>query len=291
MALKSYKPTTSTRRHTVLVDTTGLDKTNRKSKKLKNSLKGATGRNTRGVVTVRHKGGRKKRQYRDIDFMRDKHDIPSTVEAIEYDPNRSANIALLKYEDGERRYILAPKGLEKGQAIQSGVKNVPIKPGNAMPLKKVPVGTFVHNIELNKGKGGALGRSAGAAIQIQGGDKGYIQIKMQSGEIRLVREDNFATIGEVGNEDHQHVKLGKAGRKRNMGIRPTVRGVAQSEGHPHAGGQGKGGRHGPGGPAKTPWGKKQGTKTRKNKRTNKYIIQRRTTRRRPKAKKTGKTVI
>jgi len=289
--LKVYKPTTPSRRHTVLVDTRGLDKRTKRSKRLSKSLKGATGRNVRGVITVRHKGGRQKRQYRQIDFKRDKYSVSGVVEAIEFDPNRSANIALIKYTDGERRYILSPKGLKREAQVMSGEKDVPIKPGNAMPMKKIPVGTFVHNVELNKGKGGILGRSAGAAIQIQGGDKKYIQLKMQSGEIRLVREENFATIGEVGNEDHQNVKLGKAGRKRNMGIRPSVRGTAQSDSHPHSGGQGKGGRHGTGGPAKTPWGKRQGTKTRRNKRTNKYIIKRKTTRRRPKVKKTGKTVV
>lgn len=288
--LKVYKPTTQTRRHTILVDTSKLD-TPKKPKKLTSSLKGATGRNSRGVITVRHKGGRQRRQYRKIDFLRDKHNVPAVVESIEYDPNRTSNIALLKYADGERRYILAAKGMRVGQKVMSGEKEIPVRPGNAMPLKNIPAGTFVHNVELTPGKGGILGRSAGIAIQIQGGDKKYIQLKMPSGEIRLVREENFATIGEVGNEDHQNVKLGKAGRKRKMGIRPTVRGTAQSETHPHAGGQGKGGRHGPGGPAKTPWGKKQGTKTRKNRRTTKYIIKRRTSKRRPQVKKTGKTVI
>ncbi len=288
--LKVFKPTTQTRRHTVLVNTSHLD-TSRKPKKLTKSLKGATGRNSRGVITVRHKGGRQKRQYRLIDFKRDKFNVLAVVESIEYDPNRTSNIALLKYADGERRYILASKGMKVGQKVLSGEKDIPIKVGNAMPLKSIPIGTFVHNIELTPGKGGVLGRSAGISIQIQGGDKKYVQLKMPSGEIRLVREENFATIGEVSNEEHQNVKLGKAGRTRRMGIRPTVRGVAQSESHPHSGGQGKGGRHGPGRPAKTPWGKKQGAKTRKNKQTTKYIIKRRTTRRRPQVKKTGKTII
>lgn len=290
--LKKYKPTTSTRRHTVLVNTGGLGASDKsKTKKLKKIIKGATGKNSRGVITVRHKGGRKKRYYREIDFNRDKFDVPAVVESIEYDPNRSARIALLKYEDGERRYILRPKNLNVGDSVVAAKKDAPIKPGNAMPLKSMPAGVFVHNIELKPGGGAKLGRSAGVAIQIQGGDKQYIQLKMPSGEIRLVREECMATIGTVGNEDHQNKKIGKAGRKRHMGIRPTVRGVAQSEGHPHAGGQGKGGRHGPGGPAKTPWGKKQGTKTRKNRSTDKYIIKRRTTRRRPKAKKTKKTIV
>ncbi len=288
--LKKFKPTTPTRRHTVLVDTRSLDKPT-KVKKLLKVLKGSTGRNSSGRLTVRHKGGRPKRQYRIIDFKRDKYDIPAVVESIEYDPNRSANIALLKYADGERRYILAPKGLKVGQKIVSGEKNVPIVVGNAMPLKNIPSGMMVHNVELNRGQGGKLGRSAGIGIQIQGGDKHYVQLKMPSGEIRLVREENFATIGEIGNEDHQNVKLGSAGRKRRMGIRPTVRGTAQSDTHPHSGGQGKGGRHGPGGPAKTPWGKKQGTKTRTRKYTDKYIIKRRTSKRRPNAKKIRKTVV
>lgn len=288
--IKVYKPTTPTRRHTVLVSTKGLDKT-RKLRKLKSVIKGPTGRNVRGVITVRHKGGRQRRQYRKIDFKRDKLDVQAEVESIEYDPNRSAFIALLKYEDGERRYILAPKNLKVGDKVKAGLKNVPISLGNAMPLKEIPTATMVHNIEMHKGQGGILVRSAGLGAQIQGGDKKYIQLKMPSGEIRLVREENFATIGEVSNEEHQNIKLGKAGRKRHMGIRPTVRGVAQSAGHPHAGGQGKGGRHGPGGPVKTPWGKKQGVKTRKNKATNKYIIRRRTTRRRPKPSPTGKTIV
>jgi len=288
--LKIYKPTTSTRRHTELLNTRDLDAPV-KPKKLRKSLHSIAGKNVRGVITVRHKGGRQRRQYRIIDFMRDKYNVVGTVETIEYDPNRSANIALVKYVDGERRYILAPKGLTRGQSILSGEKDIPIRIGNAMPLKNMPVGSFVHNVELNKGKGGILARSAGTSVQIQGGDKKYIQLKMQSGEIRLVREENFATVGEVGNDEHQNVKLGKAGRKRHMGIRPTVRGTAQSEGHPHSGGQGKGGRHGPGGPAKTPWGKKQGAKTRKYKRTNKYIIRRKTTRQRPKVKKLGKTIV
>ena len=288
--LKKFKPTTPTRRHTVLLDTSNLNRP-KKNKKLMKTLKGPTGKNFSGRITVRHKGGRQKRYYRIIDFKRDKYDIPAVVESIEYDPNRSANIALLKYADGERRYILAVKGMKVGQTVLSGEKNIPIVPGNAMPLKNIPSGMFVHNIELNKGQGGKLGRSAGVAIQIQGGDKHYVQLKMPSGEIRLVREENFATIGEVSNEDHQHIKLGSAGRKRRLGIRPTVRGVAQSSKHPHGGGQGKSGRHGPGGPTKTYTGKKQGAKTRRRKYTDKYIIKRRTSKRRPHAKKMKKTIV
>lgn len=275
MALKILKPTTPTRRHTVLVDYSKVVTKTKPEKKLTKKVKNNAGRNSKGRITVRHKGGGVKRKYRQIDFMRDKIDVPAKVEAIEYDPNRTANIALVLYVDGERRYILAPNGLKVGDEINTG-EGAPIRPGNALPLKKVPAGTFVHNVEVSKGKGGIIGRSAGAALQIQGGSKGYIQLKMPSGEIRLIKEDCYATIGTVGNIDHKNVKLGKAGRKRRKGIRPTVRGVAQSGGkHPHGDGQGKGGRHGTGGPAKDPWGNKQGTRTRKNKTTNKYIISRR----------------
>ena len=289
--IKTYKPTTQTRRHTALLDSTGLDKTTKRTRSMKKMIKGSRGKNSRGVVTVRHKEGRGRRYYREIDFLRDKMDVPAVVEAIEYDPNRSCNIALLKYADGERRYILAPKGVKVGSEIVAKEKEAPIKPGNAMPLKSIPFGTYVHNIELKRGGGGKIARSAGMSVQIQGGDKKYIQLKMPSGEIRLVREECMATIGYVGNEEKQNVRLGKAGRKRHMGIRPTVRGTAQSKGHPHAGGQGKGGRHGTGGPAKTPWGKKQGVKTRKNRSTDKYIIRRKRSKQRPNAKKTGPTIV
>ncbi|MBD3280258.1 50S ribosomal protein L2 [Candidatus Dojkabacteria bacterium] len=289
--IKTYKPTTQTKRHTALLVTKDLDKSKRTTKKMKKMIKGPRGKNSRGVTTVRHKSGRGRRYYREIDFLRDKMDVPAKVEAVEYDPNRSCNIALLKYADGERRYILAPKGLSIGDEVVSKEKDAPIKPGNAMPLKSIPYGTPVHNIELRKGEGGKIARSAGMSVQIQGGDKKYTQLKMPSGEIRLVREENMATIGFVGNEDKQNISLGKAGRKRHMGIRPTVRGTAQSESHPHSGGQGKGGRHGTGGPAKTPWGKKQGTKTRKNKSTDKYIVKRRRSKRRPNVKKTRKTIV
>ncbi|MBN1331316.1 50S ribosomal protein L2 [Candidatus Dojkabacteria bacterium] len=289
--IKIFKPTTQTRRHTALLDNRGLDSTTKKTKRLKKMKKGSRGKNGSGAITVRHKSGKGRTYYREIDFKRDKMEVPANVEAIEYDPNRSCNIALLKYADGERRYILAPKGVKVGQELISREKEAPIKPGNAMPLKNIPFGTYVHNIELRRGEGGKIARSAGMSVQIQGGDKKYIQLKMPSGEIRLVREENMATIGLVGNEDKQNVRLGKAGRKRHMGIRPTVRGTAQSDSHPHSGGQGKGGRHGTGGPAKTPWGKKQGTKTRKNTSTDKYIIKRRTTRRRPNVKKTRHTIV
>jgi large subunit ribosomal protein L2 len=273
MSLKIYKPTTASSRHTVLVDKTGIRK-NRPLKSLLTPQKSKGGRNFHGKVTMRHQGGGVKKQYRIIDFLRDKLGVPSVVESIEYDPNRSANIALLKYIDGERRYILAPEGIKVGDQVITGEKDIPIKPGNCLPLKSIPYGTMVHNVELVPGKGGQIGRSAGTTIQIMGGDKKYVQLKMPSGEIRLVREDCRATIGVVGNSDHSNVKLGKAGRSRKMGIRPTVRGVAMSSKHPHGGGQGKSGRHGPGGPSKDRWGNRVGTRTRKNKRTNKYIIQR-----------------
>jgi large subunit ribosomal protein L2 len=230
-----------------------------------------------------------KRKFREIDFKRDKYNVEARVESIEYDPNRTANIMLLVYTDGEKRYSLAPADINVGDKVTSG-EEAPIKTGNSMPLKRVPVGTFVHNVELHKGQGGILGRSAGGSIQVQGANKEYMQLKMPSGEVRLIRLENYATIGEVGNGDHTNVSLGKAGRKRKMGIRPSVRGVAMSSKHPHGGGQGKGGRHGPGGPAKDRWGNKVGKKTRKNKTTNKYIVHRKTSKNRKKAKR-YKTIV
>lgn len=291
MALKILKPTTPTRRHTILVDyKKDLTPKKKPEKKLTRVVKNFSGRNNKGRITVRHKGGRVKRKFRVIDFKRDKFDVPATVEAIEYDPNRTSNIALLKYADGARRYILAPDGLKEGDEVMAGEK-APIKIGNSLPLKNIPAGSYVHNVKLTKGKGGQLGRSAGTSIQIQGGDKGYIQLKVPSGEIRLVKEDCIATIGRVGNPDIKNVKLGKAGRKRKKGFRPSVRGVAMSGGkHPHGDGQGKSGRHGPGGPAKDRWGNRIGTRTRKNKSTNKYIVQRRTQKTGRKFKK-YKTII
>lgn len=274
MGLKVLKPTTPTRRHTVLLDYAEVT-AKEPYKALTKKLKYHAGRNARGKKTVRHKGGRAKRKFRILDFARDKYDIVARVESIEYDPNRSANIALLKYADGERRYILAPEGLEVGAEVMSG-ENVPVKLGNAMPLKKIPAASFVHNVELDRGKGGIIGRSAGTSIQIQGSNKNYVQLKMPSGEVRLVKGDCYATLGIIGNGDLRNVKIGKAGRNRKKGIRPTVRGVAQSSSdHPHAHGQGKSGRHGPGGPAKDPWGNKVGKRTRTNKKSNKYIISRR----------------
>jgi large subunit ribosomal protein L2 len=276
--IKKFKPTTASNRHTVLV----VDKSLSKDKlpaHLERGIKYSAGR-SKGKISTRHKGGRVKRVYRIIDFKRDKFDVPAKVVSMHYDPYRTANIALVNYADGDKRLILATKNMKVGDEVLAG-KDVPVKEGNFLPLKKVPSGSFVHNVELQPGKGGKLGRSAGAGLLKQGDVKDYVQIKMPSGEIRLIRNDCFATIGEVGNDEHLNTKLGKAGRKRKLGIRPTVRGVAQSYKHPHGGGQGKSGRVGTGGPAKTPWGKKQGTKTRNNKQTNKFIIKRRTGKTRP----------
>jgi large subunit ribosomal protein L2 len=303
MALKQYKPTTATRRHTKLlrfdireympenVSDEKLNKVKSEYEKyqsytgLSTTVKYSAGRDTTGTVSMRGKGGKAKRKYRIIDFNRDKREIPAVVVTVEYDPNRSANIALVKYADGELKYIIAPVGLKLGDTVIASEQLTEVSPGNAFPLKAIPAATFVHNIELTPGKGGILGRSAGAAIQVQGkSDKGYIQVKMPSGEIRLIHGDCYATIGTVGNVEHKNQKIGKAGRSRKRGIRPTVRGVAQSYKHPHGGGQGKSGRHGTGGPAKDPWGNKQGKITRRRKNTNKFIIKRKTSTLRPRNK-------
>ncbi len=281
--LKVLKPTTSTRRHTIVVrDKSIVGVTKNIPSKLLVSVAYKAGR-TGGKVTTRHKGGRVKRVYRVIDFKRDKFDVIGKVESFHYDPYRTANLALVKYIDGERRFVLATKNMIIGTEIVSG-KEAPIAEGNAMPLTRVPDGSYIHNVELKKGAGGILGRSAGISIQKQGNVHDYVQLKMPSGEIRLVKGENFATLGEIGNEDHGKEKVGKAGTNRKRGIRPTVRGVAMSIKHPHAGGQGKSGRGGPGGPSSTPWGKKQMAKTRKNKSTNKYIIKRRSGKTRPNVK-------
>lgn len=281
--LKVLKPTTSTRRHSIVVRDNSLNGiTENIPAKLITTVRYKAGR-TNGRITTRHKGGRVKRKYRVIDFKRDKFDIRGSVESIHYDPYRTANIALVRYADGERRFVLATKNMKIGNELYSG-KEAPIAEGNAMPLSRIPDGSFIHNVELKRGAGGILGRSAGISIQKQGNVHEYVQLKMPSGEIRLVKGDNFATLGEIGNEDHGKEKVGKAGINRKRGIRPTVRGVVMSWKHPHAGGQGKSGRGGPGGPARTPWGKKQFTKTRKNKATNKFILKRRTGRSRPHVK-------
>ena len=273
MPVKSYRPITKRKRKkSTLVNTEITKKTPEKS--LVVSLKKNGGRNNQGKITVRHQGGGAKRKYRIIDFKRNKHDIPGTVAAIEYDPNRTANIALINYNDGEKRYIIAPKGLTVGSKIESG-ENADIKVGNALPIMNIPVGTMIHNIELRPGKGGELARSAGASAQILGREGNYVMVRLSSGEQRLILGTCYATIGAVGNEDQELVRLGKAGRKRHMGIRPTVRGsVMNPNDHPHGGGEGRApiGRKGP----VTPWGKPAlGYKTRKKKTSDKFIVRRR----------------
>jgi large subunit ribosomal protein L2 len=237
------------------------------------------GRNAQGRITVRHRGGGHRRFLRKVDFKRDKHDIPAKVAAIEYDPNRSARLALLHYADGEKRYIIAPLELKVGDRVMSGPK-AEIRPGNCLPLARIPLGTVIHNIEMKEGKGGQIARSAGTGVQLLGKEGAYAALRLPSGEVRRVRQTCYATIGEVGNPDHGNIKLGKAGRKRYLGIRPTVRGSAMSpRDHPHGGGEGRQGIGLPG--PKSPWGKPTlGKKTRRNKSTNKYIIRRRSKRRR-----------
>ena len=273
MAIRNYKPTTPGRRKmSALVNEVITTSTPEKS--LLVTVKKNSGRNNQGKITVRHQGGGVKRKYRIIDFKRDKDGIEGKVASIEYDPNRSANIALINYLDGEKRYIIAPKGLKVGDKIVAG-SNVDIKTGNALPIMNIPVGTVIHNIELRPGKGGSLARSAGSSAQILGREGNYVMIRLSSGEQRRVLGTCMATIGVVGNEDSNLVKLGKAGRKRHMGIRPTVRGsVMNPNDHPHGGGEGRApiGRKGP----VTPWGKPAlGYKTRNNKRTDKFIVRRR----------------
>jgi large subunit ribosomal protein L2 len=272
MALKSYKPITPSLRQLVIVDRTGLWK-GKPVKALTHGKSSTGGRNNHGHITGRHMGGGHKRRLRIIDFKRRKFDVTATVERLEYDPNRSGFIALIKYADGELAYILAPQRVKAGDQVVSGEK-VDIKPGNAMPLGNMPVGTIVHNVEMKKGRGGQLARSAGTYVQLVGKDAGYAQIKLSSGELRLVPGECLATVGAVSNPDNQNIVIGKAGRQRWLGIRPTVRGVAMNPvDHPHGGGEGRtsGGRH-----PVTPWGKgTKGKKTRKNKATDKYIIRRR----------------
>ena len=273
MAIRNYKPTTPGRRKmSALVNEEITTSTPEKS--LVVTMKKHSGRNNQGKITVRHQGGGVKRKYRIIDFKRNKFNVPGTVASIEYDPNRTANIALINYADGEKRYIIAPKTLEVGATIESG-ENADIKVGNALPIMNIPVGTMIHNIELRPGKGGELARSAGASAQILGREDNYVMIRLSSGEQRKVLGTCFATVGEVGNEDSSLVKVGKAGRKRHMGIRPTVRGsVMNPNDHPHGGGEGRApvGRKAP----MTPWGKKAlGLKTRKKKQSDKFIVRRR----------------
>lgn len=274
MAIVKYKPTTNGRRNMSGSDFAEITKTT-PEKTLLESQSHTAGRNAHGHITVRHRGGGHKQKYRVIDFKRNKDDVKAIVKAIEYDPNRSANIALLHYEDGVKSYILAPKGLEVGQTVVSG-PNSDIKPGNALPLINIPVGSLIHNIELKPGKGGQLVRSAGTSAQLLGHDGKYSLVRLTSGEVRMVLSVCRATIGEVGNEQHELISIGKAGRKRWMGIRPTVRGsVMNPNDHPHGGGEGKApiGRPSP----MSPWGKKtMGKKTRNSKaRSEKFIIRHR----------------
>ena len=274
MAIRHFNPVTPGQRKKSTLVNEELTKTAPEKSLLKAKNK-KSGRNNQGRITVRHQGGGAKQKYRLIDFKRNKHDIEGTVASIEYDPNRSANIALINYVDGEKRYIIAPKGLKVGMKIVSG-ENVDIKVGNALPIMNIPVGTVIHNIEMRPGKGAQIARSAGQSAQILGREERYVLVRLSSGETRKILGTCMATIGEVGNEDYSLVRLGKAGRTRHMGIRPTVRGsVMNPNDHPHGGGEGRApiGRSGP----STPWGKPaMGLKTRKkNKQSNKMIVRRR----------------
>ena len=274
MAIKSYKPTTASRRQMTVTDYSGLSKV-APEKSLLQPLKKNSGRNSYGRITVRHRGGGNRRKYRVIDFKRDKVGMNATVLTLEYDPNRSAHIALVQYEDGEKRYIVAPNELKVGDVIRSGA-DADIKPGNALPMVNIPVGTFIHNIELYPGKGAQLVRAAGNMAQLMAKEGKYALIRLPSGELRNVPVECMATVGQVGNTDHENVNIGKAGKKRHMGWRPTVRGSVMNPcDHPHGGGEGKSpiGRPGP----VTPWGKPTlGYKTRaKHHRSDKFIVKRR----------------
>ncbi len=274
MAIKSYKPTTPSRRHMTVTDYSELSKV-APEKSLLEPLKKHSGRNNMGRITVRHRGGGNRNKYRIIDFKRNKVDMNAKVLTLEYDPNRSAYIALVQYEDGEKRYIVAPHGLKVGDVVCSGA-NADIKPGNALPMSSIPVGTFIHNIEMYPGKGAQLVRSAGNTAQLMAKEGDYALVRLPSGELRKVPVVCFATVGQVSNIDHENVKIGKAGKTRHLGIRPTVRGsVMNPNDHPHGGGEGKSpvGRPGP----VTPWGKPAlGYKTRKkHNRSDKYIVRRR----------------
>ena len=274
MAIKSYKPTTSSRRQMTVTDYSGLSKV-APEKSLLAPLKNTSGRNSYGRITVRHRGGGNRTKYRIIDFKRDKVGMNANVLTLEYDPNRSAHIALVQYEDGEKRYILAPHDLKVGDVVRSGA-DADIKPGNALPMANIPVGTFIHNVELYPGKGAQLVRAAGNMAQLMAKEGAYALVRLPSGELRNVTVNCVATIGQVGNIDHENVSIGKAGRKRHMGWRPTVRGSVMNPcDHPHGGGEGKSpvGRPGP----VTPWGKPAlGYKTRaKHHRSDKFIVKRR----------------
>lgn len=274
MAIKAYKPYTSSRRHMTVTDFSGLSKV-APEKSLLEPLKKKSGRNSYGRITVRHQGGGARRKYRIIDFKRDKMNMNATVLTLEYDPNRSAHIALVQYEDGEKRYILAPNGLAVGDTVRAGA-DADIKAGNALPLANIPVGTVIHNVELYPGKGAQLVRSAGNMAQLMAKEGVYALVRLPSGELRNIPVNCMATIGQVGNIDHENVHIGKAGRTRHMGIRPTVRGSVMNPcDHPHGGGEGKSpvGRPGP----VSPWGKPAlGYKTRaKHHRSDKFIVKRR----------------
>ncbi len=272
MAIKRFKPTSPARRFMTVSQFTEITTTTPERSLLESKSKSG-GRNATGRITVRHIGGGNRRKYRIIDFKRNKDNIPATVASIEYDPNRSANIALLNYADGEKRYIIAPLGLQKGDTVMSG-ENADIKTGNALPLEKIPVGTVIHNIEMHPGKGGQIARSAGNSAQLMAKEGKYATLRLPSGEMRYIPIKCRATIGQVGNLEHEIVSLGKAGRKRHMGVRPTVRGVVMNPcDHPHGGGEGKSpiGMPSP----VTPWGKPAlGYKTRKKNKSNKFIIKR-----------------
>ncbi len=275
MAIKTFKPYTPARRNMTVSAFEGVDKKARPERSLVETLKKHSGRNSYGHITVRHRGGGNKRKYRIIDFKRQKFDMPATVQRIEYDPNRSANIALIKYEDETLAYILAPNGLKAGDVVISSAA-ADIKPGNCLPIANIPVGTVIHNVELQPGHGAQLVRSAGTAAQLMAKEGELAQVRLPSGEVRYIRTNCLACIGQVGNLDHENIHIGKAGRTRHMGIRPTVRGsVMNPNDHPHGGGEGRSpiGRSGP----VTPWGKPAlGYKTRKTKNpTNKFIVKRR----------------
>lgn len=278
MAVRVYKPTSPGRRGMSVSTFEEVTQT-KPERSLLRPLRKRSGRNNQGRITVRHRGGGHKRAYRVIDFKRDKFGVPARVVSIEYDPNRSARIALLVYADGEKRYIIAPLGLRVGDTVMNG-PSADIRPGNALPLANITVGSLIHNIELNVGKGGQLVRSAGTSAQLLAKEGLYAHVRLPSGEVRLIHQQCMATVGQVGNTDHSNVKLGKAGRKRHLGWRPAVRGSAMSpRDHPHGGGEGRTpiGMPGP----KTPWGQPTlGAKTRRNKRTDKWIVRRRGKRRR-----------
>ena len=273
MGIKSYKPTTASRRFMTGTEAVEGQSKQGPHKPLLDRQRRTGGRDSRGQIAVRHQGGGHKRRYRIVDFRRDKIGIPAKVERIEYDPNRSANIALVCYADGERRYILAPLGLRTGQTVLASPQ-ADIQPGNALPMSQIPLGTTLHNVELRPGKGGQLCRAAGTGAQLVAREEGYALLRLPSGEMRRALERCYASVGQVGNLDHENVSIGKAGRSRWLGIRPTVRGVAMNPvDHPHGGGEGKtsGGRH-----PVTPWGQStKGHKTRNNPRTDRFIVRRR----------------